>query len=226
MDCLIQIGLFKCCEYIYVTQNNWGSMDNILNERMEDVTLPKQIRSNSPMFYYGVDMCQKSIEYVSRRYSNLNNCEFIRKLIYNTNDGIIYHDDLQPDGKIGGNEKETSKSITLDKLLKTIDHKVKVIVMDVEGSELDILESYSFSIKPDCFAIESHNTYITNRLIDIMRSNGYSLIKRDITNENYLEGFPTDNLTFILSGLLTDEDIIIDSTVNLSEHIVYPLYPR
>ena len=218
-DCLIQIGIFKCCEYIYVTQNGWGNRENIVNEIMEDVTLSKQIRRDSPMFYYGVDMCQKSIDYIENRYSSFNNCKFLRRLIYKSDGDIIKHDDLQPDGKIGGNEKETSKSLTLKSFLKAIDHNIKVIVMDVEGSELDILDSYDFSIKPECFVIESHNIYITNRLMDIMRRNGYSLIKRDITNEIYPLEFPTNNLTFILSKLLTNDDIIIDNIVNVSEYI-------
>lgn len=206
-NCIIQIGLFQACEYIYVTQNRWGSVKNRVNDFGDSADLPIEILDNSVWYYYGIDMSEYSIDFVKNRYKEYANCEFINSLVYGKdNEMIRYENIISGRNKVSLEGKLISKSVSLKTLLSNIPYTIKSVVIDVECSELDILSNYDFSIRPDSFVIESHNMYISNKLINLFNLNGYSLVNRDITNNfliNYFDDLPTDSLTFISNVLLS-----------------------
>ena len=228
-DCLIQIGLDLFAEYIYVTQRGWDKVGGRFNSIGDDVSLPDEVKNNEFWYYYGVDMCQTSIDLVSRKYKGFSNYEFVHALIHTTdNKNVKYLNQnrfLRDNNYAFGMSYVTKNgdsellSMSLDTLLLAAQYRVKVVVMDIEGLELDVIRSFSFGVKPDCFVIESHNMYNTNHLIKHMTKNGYSLIRREVTNAVWRHVQHTESLTFLIDHLITPRTDIVTSFDNALNYI-------
>lgn len=69
-------------------------------------------------------------------------------------------------------------TISLDTLVSYAPHPVELMRIDCEGAEVEILETYSFSVKPTQIILECHD-YITpnatDRCYEILDAQGYSI---------------------------------------------------
>lgn len=222
-NCLVQIGIFQTCEYIYVTQNRWRSVVNRKDIYGHYLDLPIEVLDDSVWYYYGIDMSKDSIEFVKNKYRDYSNCEFVNSLVHKTDNQIITHENISAGrNKVSTDGLCSSKSVSLKTLLSNVPYNVKVVVIDVEGSELDILPNYDFSIMPDVFIVECHSVYISNKLIDLFMDNGYSLTRRDITNVHYIKdllALPNNTLTFIKNRVLSSGSTIIKSIDYVENYI-------
>jgi FkbM family methyltransferase len=70
------------------------------------------------------------------------------------------------------------ETITLDDLLEhySAPQTIQYISVDTEGSEFDILSSFSFKRDVKLFTVEHNNTSSRNKIYDLMVSHGYTRI--------------------------------------------------
>jgi len=74
-------------------------------------------------------------------------------------------------------------TVTLDWLIQLIDVKsIDMLRIDVEGHELNILQNYSWSIKPKRIKVE-HKFIDKKNLLDLLVTNGYSVL--DVGDDFY-----------------------------------------
>lgn len=69
------------------------------------------------------------------------------------------------------------QTFTLDDLLDFLDFTPTLLFIDIEGSEMGVLETYSFSRLPDFWMVDMHhNARNIQKAIQIFEKNGYKIL--------------------------------------------------
>ena len=69
------------------------------------------------------------------------------------------------------------QTFTLDDLLDFLHFTPTLLFMDIEGAEMEVLETYSFSRCPDFWMVDMHhNTRNIQKAIQIFEKNGYKIL--------------------------------------------------
>lgn len=181
---LVQIGLYRSCEYIYVTEPS-PDMPN-------RYALPHEVADWSDEWhYYGVDMMVESIDFCRKQYAHNPKAHFIRATVYNKN---MSH--------VTGLWKDESGIVGLDDIFDQIAESVEVLVMDTENSEVEILRSYSWQHYPSCIILECHTLESFNVLMSVLTDKGYTLLENVDTNQGY-----TKQLTWLHMDVVSEKRI-------------------
>jgi len=117
---------------------------------------------------------------------NSRDCICVNKAIYKENTTVKFHTSKW-DGNINENGKETIEAITPKTLLeqnnspKIIDY----ISLDIEGGELDVLNSFPFNEYEVILWTIEHNIKdigpeYKNKLFSVMNANGFVRIREDV----------------------------------------------
>ena len=157
---LVQIGLYRSCEYIYVTEPS--------PNMPKCYALPHEVADWSDEWhYYGVDMGTESIEFCKKQHANNPRAHFIRATIYNKNTSHV-----------SGLWKDESGYTDLHDLFDQVAETVDVLVMDTENSEVEILQSYNWQQYPPCIILECHTLDSLNALMCILLDNGIHIVRK------------------------------------------------
>ena len=198
---IVQLGLHKTCEYVY-----------LVDEEFKSINAPVKLSGfkYDNLHYYGIDMRLDSIKLLklSKMVGNHPRIHFLRKLIHSDDGTKITHDGgcVDPHGRF------TTLSTSLQTLLSSIGMPIHLLVVDIEGCEVPMFETYNFSIKPEYIFLETHGyygaypqQYLTvegqikearkneQKISDIIRGNGYcrvfdKLATREIYTVYRLDG--------------------------------------
>lgn len=176
MSAILQIGLHFQCEYLRLLGYEDESIDNMPVSFIE-------FQNEEWTEYFGIDM---NAEYIAFHKNNtLYNADrrvhFIEALLHK-NDGTIhkhtgfqvlhgvYPDDIE-------NYKYEATAISLNTLLSEIGADIKLLAIDVEGVELDILQGFDFQHRPRYTIVEIHNQDNIEKLKNFMNAKDYRLVE-------------------------------------------------
>jgi len=199
----VQIGLHDVAEFLYLAKPNW-------RENLADQESLKQIPASvagrfRSWRYYGVDSDVGSIVKMIEKYGNGANTHWVQAAV-----GMIPAQLLKLRSYFAGGHF-IGFGCSLQRLFSLLNLRhVDVLVMDVEGSEIRIFETYNWVIKPAFISIEVHgnhrNTSSTNPamlnqhihvLDSILTRQGYKQMKKEYTNLN-TTGYATCELQYLL----------------------------
>lgn len=116
--------------------------------------------------YFGVDMCGFAVNRCKEKFATHPDVTFLQECVYDGSE--VRHDDFT----IGLGEIAV-KSITLDTLLDIIPAYVSLLAIDVEGSEIILLNAYSWKHKPRIVIIEMHDADEVDAIHELMHQQGY-----------------------------------------------------
>lgn len=171
---LVQLGLDQVCEYIYVTKPNWTELSDVLGGNEGYPFIPQEIWDGCVWNYYGVDMREWSIQTVSHFYRNCDYAHFIQAAIVGESGAEVDRDDFRVGRYKLDDAQESFKGVTLNELFfKT--GLPDVLVMDIEGCELEVFLSYDWFHKPEFIVVETHTFDACNAILELMLFSGYSL---------------------------------------------------
>lgn len=174
-NAIVQIGLFNSCEYSYLIDRK--------TVIPEDIPLNMPITEETQWHYYGVDMNLNSIEHCKKRYNKLkldnpNRFQLIKALIGPEDNKNIENDGFTTSlGLVEYYKKDTelieTPAITLATLFSRIPMPVELLVMDIEGAELPVLEGYDWHQHPLYIIIESHYLKDIYPIASLLDEQGY-----------------------------------------------------
>lgn len=188
MKIIIQIGIHGHLRYDYL--NSPSKMD-LLHEAVslhDSALIPLHLIDGDPVHIVGVDMNPGTIEHVKEVYKNATHT-FINACVWDKDLDEIEHnawsvktDEVHPH-YVENREPATTPCLTLkslfEKVLSETEGEIFGLHLDVEGAELDILQSYDFSILPEFIYIEHHAEYIgiqsVHDIIKLLYGRGYYL---------------------------------------------------
>lgn len=177
---VVQIGLHKSCEYVYlVDEKYWHNWKIPL--RLSEF----EVHQN--WHYFGVDMNPESIE----RCQNFDflkgdsRINFIEALVHKEDNKVLAHDNfiISDEGSI-----QTS-SISLQTLFSKIPMDIGLLAIDVEGAEVSILEGYSWEIKPMCIVVEIHRCNDLHTITNLLKHQNYRFAEILQQNTNIQCGY-------------------------------------
>ena len=171
---LIQIGLYKSAEFQYVAFPDW---EETMQTKLLDNQLPLELCTKEPWNYLGIDIDKNSIDHLEGLKPDSDLIEY-RHL------GVSYNCSENQNYYISDSfGKASGKLVDLNTLLEqNSDKNIRAVVLDIEGGETEIFQTYDLKIKPDFFGIEAHSLLAVNYLCQLLLSNGYSLIQYLPTN--------------------------------------------
>lgn len=172
----IQIGLLNTVEMLYLTEPNWRSKirdQSIVNQ------IPKFDYDN--WMLYAVECDPLSIDVICERYKNAN-CRLICAHISDYSFAKIQGNTLW-----NPNNDLWVPAMTLDTFVNNLSlDRIDVLKLDIESDELNVLQSYSFNIKPCYISVECHEQMvegITNDVKNVLESQEYDIINSFVTND-------------------------------------------
>ena len=181
---LVQIGLYRSCEYIYVTEPS-PNMPKMY-------AIPHEVADFSDEWhYYGVDMMPESIDFCSKQHADNPRAHFIRATVYNKN---MSH--------VPGLWEDESGFVTLNDIFDQVTETIDVLVMDTENSEVSILQAYNWCQYPLCIILECHTLESLNSLMLILLNKGYTLLESVGTNNGR-----TKQLMWLHMDIVSEERI-------------------
>lgn len=169
---LVQIGIERQAEFIYVTQPNWERLKAINPAGWEYPFIPEELWDDNVWMYYGVDMADWIIEDIQPTY-HTEHAKFITACLWEQS-GISlkmdgYRVDRYTENTIA--EKELISTSLSDLFKKT--GLPDVLVVDIEGAELEVFRGYDFTHKPEFIVVETHTHDACNEILKVMLNNGY-----------------------------------------------------
>lgn len=174
---LIQIGLYKTAEFQYVAFPNWG---NVMPTKAIDHQLPQELVTEEPYHYLGLDVDIRSIDHLENLKPDNDRIKYQHLGVSSTCSKTKSYYISELFGEADG------PFVDLNTLLEQHRHKkLKAVIIDIEGGEMDIFQTYSFEIQPDFFGIEAHSLLAVNFLCKLLLDNNYSLITYIPTNWDY-----------------------------------------
>lgn len=173
----IQIGLFKTAEFSYLGHKDWR--ERIPVDPLKCV--PETVQSSIGQWrYFGVDACPRAVSRLAQDFYTIPNAALIHACVKGTPNRLT---------KIGLFREAPhfvkSFSITLDMLVDALEiDRLDVLAIDIEGNEYEVLQGYSFRLRPRFLTVESHEPQFhwENRLAHYIKSLGYKLINEQMTN--------------------------------------------
>ena len=178
----LQIGLNETAEYLRLVDPSYTESEGDVSRE-----IPPHISFNS-WKYYGVDCDPCSICKMLEDHGGKDNVEWVVAAI---NKGVVPHLFSAESWFIGDKEDHPPfyvMSMSFDFLIYSLGlDKIDVLAIDIEGMELPLFRSYSWCIKPQFIAVESHDDQ-HEELISIITSHGYTITLDEETNIH--EGIP------------------------------------
>lgn len=184
----VQIGLDKTMEYdclLYpqdIAENH---------KKLRKIRLPKIFEPEDEWQIYGIDCMTESVKYMRNYYTKANdrNYQTGRLQIHEyyvsgeSNENLEY--------AYGNQNSVSHRSISLSDLFTEL--KIKqcdLLVLDIEGVELEVLSKYNWRIKPIYMVVETHQAgWKLDDLLVCMREINYAPISCNTANI----GFNADN---------------------------------
>ena len=175
LNCL-QIGIQKFAEYTYLV----GHQDS----RDDKIWKPPDLLPSDKWNYYGVDGDPSCI--LDWNSKCIPNTKWINVFL-DTQSGIINVNSI-PDSLNFYSEEFRNLfvgKLTLSQLISSLEIKtLEILVMDIEGLELEVFSEYNWNLRPKYLIVETHTENIKNSLIGLFLNNGYQEIKQIPTNAN------------------------------------------
>ena len=73
--------------------------------------------------------------------------------------------------------------ITLSQLIRNLGlNNIEILVMDIEGYELEVFYEYDWQIKPRYLIVETHSNQTCEALCQLFRNHGYNELEKRLTN--------------------------------------------
>ena len=199
----VQIGIKATAEFAYLADRDW---------REKSVPELKQIPNTvadgiTDWQYYGVDADVNSIASMLQKYRSPQ-MQWVNAYIGTEIGKLSDVTSLMPGTpmSIFKGATTTLKNLFSDLGLAAVD----VLAIDIEGSELEVLSAYDWSLKPRYITVEAHGdprvpncanpnllNANTETLITLLESQGYTLQSKTDTNWNKT-GYCTRELAFLL----------------------------
>lgn len=177
MKTCIQIGLNTTTEYLYVTGHQEVPDENSITALPDNIT-----DFGNEWMYYGVDSDVFSIQSLHYKFplTEYPNVRFVLA-------AIERQKELPFMNSWFGDYGVFVPMITLNELITGLNvQDVDVLVLDVEGAEFHILNSYDWEIHPKFIAVEVHvYPYLEENvkiIKDIVIPQGYKLSHEEDTN--------------------------------------------
>ena len=182
---IVQVGLHTSAELIGYTADDWTAKHNSFDGWTQ---LPENfVKDPSPFFYYGLDCCPESVDYVAKRYRHINHdrAKFICAGISDT-----FYTNVEFGSEQFVNQTWHSPELDLQsniiyiflplqvlfKLLKI--EKLDVLALDIEGYEYYALADIcEWQIYPKLLIVEFHHKML---LSDENRESKYGDRREDI----------------------------------------------
>ena len=177
----VQIGLEYSAEYFFLTERDWR--DKCYKEGEEHWLPDSFLRDFDNWIYYGIDEHPDSVAYVRDRYGTTT--PFLNARVngrYGSGEAVAIGDNyiptyLRPWGRDAPFYVEQyTLSALFDKLeLKHLD----LLVLDIEGAELDALVHHDWKVVPRLINVEIHNiSALDNDTIKaVLNSRGYKCLR-------------------------------------------------
>ena len=184
----VQIGLHKTTEYLYL-------VNPIFQESKQPPAVPEPLKKFDKWIYYGIDVDPCSICEMLNRYPKHPDIHWIAAGISASTKVLKYNSWYI--GESRNHPPFHAAALTFDSLIDGLQlQKIDVLAIDIEGTELELFENYSWRIKPQFIAVESHKEQ-HDTLISMICSKGYKNIVNKGTN--YRDGkYYTRELQFTL----------------------------
>ena len=164
----LQIGLNKTSEYLYLVDPTYNDFEGDAPRE-----IPPHISFKS-WKYYGVDCDPCSICRMLETHQFNENAEWIVAAINEGVDPYLFRYGSWFVGEVNKHPSFYVPSISLDRLIDSLGFgKLDVLAIDIEGLEFPVFRSYSWRIKPEFIAVESHDEH-HEELLSIMASQGYT----------------------------------------------------
>lgn len=170
---IVQIGLHFTPEYLNLVDPTMFDIDHIGEL---PPLLFQEFKTETEWCYYGVDMSKGCIACLQEKFkAHKEQVKFIEALVLKEDGQTITHNGYNVYLDLKENElwKQTSQSISLNTLFNDINEPVFLFVMDVEGSELEILQGYDWSQTPPYIIIEMHSLNNLIAIEQIMKDHDY-----------------------------------------------------
>ena len=184
----IQIGLGWTAEYDYLAEDDWKSK---MQDNHQNFHIPVFLHKYNKWQYYGIDADGDSIAYLIKSKDKRDNVQWIQAAVSYSETKLL---------EINHNRFHMNPffdtclvpTIEFDKLIKLLEiEQISVLVIDIEGGEIDLLNFYSWDIKPEYIAVEVHANhnhtiegldYNCDQVLDILKSEDYVLCREFGTN--------------------------------------------
>lgn len=185
----VQLGLHNVAEYLYLVRPDWRE---VMADQDALKKIPEVVSDRfSSWRYYGVDCDVGSIQKMLERYGNVSCAEWVHAAVGMHEDSLV---SLR--GYFARCAHFLGFGCSLQRLFEMLRlAQVDVLVMDVEGGEISILENYDWVLKPGFISVEVHgdhshtsmaNSVLLNRHIqvvdDILVRQGYKQVNKEMTN--------------------------------------------
>ena len=177
---VVQIGLYKSCEYTYLVDQRY--------DHKWDIPLRlSEFENEKNWHYYGVDMNPESVEHLRNFnvFKGDTRINFIQALVHAEDKKKITHDKFT----IHINGKIKTRSISLNTLFSKIPMPIGLLVMDVEGAELEILKGYHWEEKPKYIVVEVHRIKDISSISELLHVQRYRLAEIRQTNRQVQCGY-------------------------------------
>ena len=203
----VQIGIQDSADFAYLADRDWQA-------KMETAPplkrIPEAVANGFQAWkYYGIDAdCVWIAEMLKRDHPP--NTHWIQAFIATADGQVCEVESMMSETRI---RPFATVSVTLDTLLQDLEiTDVDVLVVDVEGAEMEIFEAYDWGIKPRYITVECHgDRHVPNvaneklldqnvgEMIDFLKSKGYACTHQAYTNRNNT-GACTAELQFLLGA--------------------------
>ena len=167
----IQIGLLNTAEMLYLTETDWQKQieQQADTNKVPDFDYDKWV-------LYAVDCNPVSIAIMSDKYKQ-NDVRWLCAYLSDNNSIVPVNDETSQIMRTN----LLTPSLTLKLLVDGLGlHRIDVLKMDIEGSELGVISNYQFEIKPTYISIECHevdNKGCTDQIQNILENQDYDILK-------------------------------------------------
>ena len=201
----IQIGINCIAEYAYLLQPNW---QHVMTEQMEPVKhVPSVLQTIEQWQFIGIDSDCASTLLMQQRCPN---AVWINAFVTGNQNGMCRH--LITNAYYDLLEIPIPEKIELPGFLvpqKPLDEiiadlrltRLDLLALDIEGTEVELIQNYSWHLKPTFLTIEYHDEYVLmpkHAFENLITRQGYTKINEQPTNYSPGRGiYPTTEFQFI-----------------------------
>jgi len=188
----VQIGIDKYPELYYLALDNWSENHQATGDHIYQ-NIPKDFGEKWKL--YAVDMNPASIDIVQRLYP-LKRIEYVCAALTD-GESRVYENKANPhqQAMLSDDYEFHVAAITLRELFEGLGLKdVEVLMIDIDGFEYSVINSYDWSLKPKMIILEIHNAteFSRQELVDIIVGQGYAIDKIEPNDPNFDSIDPTN----------------------------------